>query len=989
MKRKFVSIMCILALVFTTVVPVSALESPVEGEARAVSTSYLHVNPNYEDCIDVAALKTELQEIAETAVQPFAEEEYLRTPLDIAEVLREAMVNRQGNVIVQYAGGEYTQDMHDEIIALAFMETDNPKEGDYLGFQYGGCGADVSGDVIGGVYYLTLSYNISYYTTAKQEKELDEAVARVLDEIHISDEMGDYDKVCAIYDYICHHVTYDYDHLGNESYKLQYTAYAALMHGTSVCQGYANLFYRLAKEAGLSARIVRGWQTSTGGAHAWNIVKLGDQYYNLDATWDTVYAEAGYDYAFFLKGWDAFEDHSFDAQYVSDAFMSAYPMATTDYVDMGEEKPEPKPVSGLVPELEDVIYTGKAIEPAVVLYDGDIQLIEGKDYILTYRDNIDVGHGLLIVTYIGAYCGEEKCDFRIMPADIGAIPAEKLHFEEKDFFYSGDKNEPVVTIDGLIPGLDYVVEYENHVNAGEAKAVIKGVNNYAGIIELPFIIHPLDINRLEDVYPSLESYYYCYTGSQITPEVSFGNLTEGVDYHVSYGENTQQGEGFVYVQGTGNYCGEHVLVFEICASSMDSITATPVTVTYDGLAHGIQVEGVPEDATVTYAYNKNGPFTAQMPRITDVGTLMVYYKVSKPGYGDFLGQSFVTVEAKPLTKTAYAFEFSTDASFSYTGQQLRPACMITDADNGTMLVENRDYTVSYGENLNVGEGAVTITGCGNYTGAFTHTFVISPCSHTFGEWVETKEASCEEPGEMTRICAGCSEPETKSIEELGHSYGTSYTVDKKATTSADGSKSKHCTRSGCTAKSSVAAIPKIASVTLSTTKYTYTGYSKTPTVTVKDAKGNILKKDTDYTVTYPSSRWDVGRYKVTIKMKGSYLSTFYRYYTIVPKAPSSASAYLTSYYGQYTGYDDVRFTWSKARGASGYYVYYKKSTSDSYTYLTKTTSTSVRKKDLTDGVKYIFKVVPYYKSGDTNYISLSYTTASVYTLKKLAAPTVT
>ena len=250
------------------------------------------------------------------------------------------------------------------------------------------------------------------------------------------------------------------------------------------------------------------------------------------------------------------------------------------------------------------------------------------------------------------------------------------------------------------------------------------------------------------------------------------------------------------------------------------------------------------------------------------------------------------------------------------------------------------------------------------------------CAHSW------KAATCTKP----KTCSLCQATEGS---KLGHKYSSSYTVDKKATTSADGSKSKHCTRSGCTAKSSVTAIPKIASVTLSTTKYTYTGYSKTPTVTVKDAKGNILKKDTDYTVTYPSSRWDVGRYKVTIKMKGSYLSTFYRYYTIVPKAPSCASAYLTSYYGQYTGYDDVRFTWSKARGASGYYVYYKKSTSDSYTYLTKTSSTSVRKKDLTDGVKYIFKVVPYYKSGDTNYTSLSYTTASVYTLKKLAAPTVT
>ena len=43
--------------------------------------------------------------------------------------------------------------------------------------------------------------------------------------------------------------------------------------------------------------------------------------------------------------------------------------------------------------------------------------------------------------------------------------------------------------------------------------------------------------------------------------------------------------------------------------------------------------------------------------------------------------------------------------------------------------------------------------------------------------------------------------------KLGHSYSTTYTTDKKATCTVAGSKSKHCTRSGCTAKTSVTAIP--------------------------------------------------------------------------------------------------------------------------------------------------------------------------------------
>ena len=172
----------------------------------------------------------------------------------------------------------------------------------------------------------------------------------------------------------------------------------------------------------------------------------------------------------------------------------------------------------------------------------------------------------------------------------------------------------------------------------------------------------------------------------------------------------------------------------------------------------------------------------------------------------------------------------------------------------------------------------------------------------------------------------------------------------------------------------------ISSAALSYTKTTYSGSVKKPTVTVKNSSGTKLTKDTHYTVTYASGRTKVGRYKVTITGKGNYTGTITKYFTIVPKAPSSASAKLY-------GHDDVKFSWSKSTGASGYTVYYKKSTSSSYTYLTRTTGTSVKKAGLSDGVKYTFKVVPYYKSGDTRYASTAYKTASIYTLKEMAKPT--
>mgnify|MGYP002554091178 CR=1 FL=1 len=168
-----------------------------------------------------------------------------------------------------------------------------------------------------------------------------------------------------------------------------------------------------------------------------------------------------------------------------------------------------------------------------------------------------------------------------------------------------------------------------------------------------------------------------------------------------------------------------------------------------------------------------------------------------------------------------------------------------------------------------------------------------------------------------------------------------------------------------------------ASASLSTSKYTYTGSQVKPNPVVK-LNGKTLVKNTDYTVAY-SNNINTGKATMTITGKGNYSGKIVKTFVITPKAPKSA---ICSLYG----YDDVKVKWSAAKGASGYYVYYKRSTSDSYTYLGYTSNTSAKKANLYDGKKYYFKIVPYKTIGGTKYKGLQYKTASVYTLKKLSAP---
>lgn len=189
---------------------------------------------------------------------------------------------------------------------------------------------------------------------------------------------------------------------------------------------------------------------------------------------------------------------------------------------------------------------------------------------------------------------------------------------------------------------------------------------------------------------------------------------------------------------------------------------------------------------------------------------------------------------------------------------------------------------------------------------------------------------------------------------------------KKATSADSGYRKVQCKKCGFKTKLTT---PKINSVTLSYSKVTYNGNAKTPKIIVRDVKGNRISSK-HYTVKYAKGRKAVGRYKVVVTFKGNYKGAKSRYFTIVPKAPEEAAA-VSNAAGTAT------FSWSKAKGATGYSVYYKAAGTSKYTLLKRTTATSVEKTDLVEGTEYIFKVVPYYKSGKTRYSSIKCKTAKI------------
>lgn len=53
------------------------------------------------------------------------------------------------------------------------------------------------------------------------------------------------------------------------------------MNDSTICEGYAKGYNLLLKAAGIESFYVHS------NSHAWNIVKLGNQYFHVDTTWMT------------------------------------------------------------------------------------------------------------------------------------------------------------------------------------------------------------------------------------------------------------------------------------------------------------------------------------------------------------------------------------------------------------------------------------------------------------------------------------------------------------------------------------------------------------------------------------------------------------------------------------------------------------------------------------------------------------------------------
>ena len=197
MKKRILAMLMALVMVLS-LCPTTAFAAPALPQDLILSDGVTtQQNPLYPDVEYADELMIPDAPISTLATS----EDNYGTVEDIAVDIRENMKKRNTEFTVLYHHVAQSSDIEvvKEEIGAAFQEafdlaiehTGDPIEGDYLKWQWGRWGYSWSGSYSGSDFYVDFTITLEYYTTAAQEREMDQAVENLLDEL-------DLELMCAV-----------------------------------------------------------------------------------------------------------------------------------------------------------------------------------------------------------------------------------------------------------------------------------------------------------------------------------------------------------------------------------------------------------------------------------------------------------------------------------------------------------------------------------------------------------------------------------------------------------------------------------------------------------------------------------------------------------------------------------------------------------------------------------------------------------------------
>ena len=423
--------------------------------------------------------------------------------------------------------------------------------------------------------------------------------------------------------------------------------------------------------------------------------------------------------------------------------MAASPEARAEdtLIDIGSKAAE-----AIVKDIKSRRYNGTPYEPSVniSIFNGKkrVTLKKGRDYTLTYKNNINFGTASAIITGTGKYKGRVTKNFIIDPPFYLNDTSTQTQVKDiKSRRYNGTPYTPSVNVSifngkkrvTLKKDKDYTLTYANNTSAStndkKASVTITGKGEYAGEVKKEFIIEPpIDLNadstqvKIGNIKSSV------YSGKAYEPNVSLSvnngkkrvTLKKDRDYTLKYENNihasTNDKKASVTITGKGEYTGSVSTTFTITPKSVKKLKI------YTG-------SKLPNDKGVTIAiYDGTTPLNsgwfnaeyidAQDPKKAKV---TITPKPTTTDYTDSVTVKLTVydVESQYYINTA-KLEMTGDTL--YTGKAITRNVKLTKGE--TELRNNKDYKVQYQNNTNAGTAVMTITGKGQYKGKIIRTFNI-------------------------------------------------------------------------------------------------------------------------------------------------------------------------------------------------------------------------------------------------------------------------
>lgn len=467
-----------------------------------------------------------------------------------------------------------------------------------------------------------------------------------------------------------------------------------------------------------------------------------------------------------------------------------------------------------------VKYDGTALTPKVI----DVYVLDskGKKRVISddeiksieYTNNTGVGTGNVKVTltnYQGnldaTAANKNPTPFKILSVSIlDEDYSISLKGGSNRFAYTGKPVTPEVIVTrnstgkDLVKDGDYVVDYKENTNAGQATVTVTAINNYTGSKVLNFGIYA---NFKDDKQTQIT------IPKQLPPEgeltelkgleiVSGGNkLTKDKEYTLNiYSTDGFQKHGYaVFTPKTEYYIGSRTVAFEIGndesmynvlgvanAYTYNHLAQKPVPIVTDKSGNMIAVN----TASITYNSTSDGV------SCVNAGYVTMTIPVTNAG-----STVKVTRKYNIMPKNINAVSISKITSKKYSGESYTPVLKIVDGTfllvgtKGAAYSNKSDYAYTYSDNINPGRARVHIVGTNNYTGTSDIYFnitvndvsvpTVTPKSTTSLKvsWKKVSGISgyrilyTPENGRQQQIKVGKS---TKSKTLTGLAKGTTYTI---------------------------------------------------------------------------------------------------------------------------------------------------------------------------------------------------------------------